>query len=203
MLKRELADLKKEIRGSGVKTRGGSEGDQALAVKTYLYRQDVINQAFRNSMKGGGDDEEERVKIINSRFNELPSNLLAKQLFEKIPAEVKTQTGEAGIERMKSEILAAPNFPLTIAKMADFAFSDGQIPAIDMIGATTKNKIGYGHSTSSYKKQGVTLQNAESFANINSLYGTGDPIAVEVLKKLVPNQFKAYQQALQEAIGND
>jgi hypothetical protein len=32
------------------------------------------------------------------------------------------------------------------------------------------------------------------------MHGSGDPIALGVLKKLVPNQFAAYEQGLKEAL---
>lgn len=67
--------------------------------------------------------------------------------------------------------------------------------AQDLIGATTTNKVGKGHSDDYYKRPNF-MQGKEAFANITSLYATGDELVIEYLRNTVPNQFKTYRGLL-------
>lgn len=63
----------------------------------------------------------------------------------------------------------------------------------DLVGSMTRNKIGYGHSEEYYAKK-KDRQNSETFANLVSLYGSGDKEAIAILESLVPESLKVVKQ---------
>lgn len=64
----------------------------------------------------------------------------------------------------------------------------------DAVGATTKNKYGWGHSDSYYDE--TLYQGLEAFGNIFATYG--DKTSRNVLKKYLPNQVSMFEDFLKE-----
>ena len=95
-----------------------------------------------------------------------------------------------------------PENPVTLAKALEAGLGDSQGLAQDLIGSITTNKVGKGHSDEYYSRKlgsGREQQNVEAFANLISIYGSGNPLAEEALKALSPNGFDFMKKTLKDS----
>lgn len=195
ILNGQIQQLKESVKGVNQKLfkKAVNEGEKVQSMLAYKLNEDIKKQA-QSSGKSVDDIVEERISQID--------NSLAKQLFDRIDPRTLKDLGQEQVKTLKMQLLATQEHPATIAKLADIAFEGvgGHGVANDLISSTTKNKIGVGHSDDYYGKNPIHKQNTESFANIVSLHGSGDPLAIAVAKRLAPNQFNTYEQALAEAL---
>jgi hypothetical protein len=67
----------------------------------------------------------------------------------------------------------------------------------DLVGAITKNKVGYGHANSYYKKFSGK-QHHETFANLTCLYTHKNPIYWDFVKKELPELANYFEEMLEE-----
>ena len=72
----------------------------------------------------------------------------------------------------------------------------------DLIGAVTKNKIGYGHSNYYYTRSGIQMQHHETFANLTAVFSHENPIYWKFLKKEFPELAKYYQNLVDNVLEN-
>ncbi|QBQ73638.1 hypothetical protein kac65v162_gp194 [Nodularia phage vB_NspS-kac65v162] len=90
-------------------------------------------------------------------------------------------------------LLAGSDRPSHLAKAAEAALDaqgkNSHRLVEDLVGSVTKNKAAQGHSDDYYKKDPTHSPNTEAFAYIISLYGSGSPLAVEVMENLTPGGY--------------
>lgn len=126
-------------------------------------------------------------QIFSSKFS-------SKSLEGKLIEGIKD---EAVRKQLQKELIASDSSPDAKANLVEAYINatkgeDFDTIAQDMIGATTRNKVGRGHSDDYYSASPDLYQGAESFANINALYSLNSPLVNEYLKSTVPNQFENY-----------
>lgn len=74
---------------------------------------------------------------------------------------------------------------------------DDTTQGLDLVGSITLNEIGEGHSSRYYTWPGnKSNQNAETFAQVWSLYTKGNPLIERGLSELVPETFKIFKEEL-------
>ncbi len=72
----------------------------------------------------------------------------------------------------------------------------------DLVGALTRDKIGYGHGASYYGRGGIAMQKHETFANLTCLYTHKNPVYWEFIKKELPELAKYYENLIDDIAKN-
>lgn len=81
-------------------------------------------------------------------------------------------------------------------KMTNSEYQENFLATADFIGALTKNKVGYGHSTSYYTRRGTFGQHAEFLAHISENYYNGNPVFKALFPKVYDETIKIWQELI-------
>lgn len=80
--------------------------------------------------------------------------------------------------------------------MTDSEYQENFLATADFIGALTKNKVGYGHSTNYYTSRGTFGQHAEFLAHISENYYNGNPVFKALFPKVYDETIKIWQELI-------
>lgn len=199
--------LDREIRSNNTERyySSGKEFSDALKADAAIIRrregmQRISDNAYtQNRVVNIGNEFDFRQKNLLSgdtaRTVEELSNYVSFKLSPEGKNLIERLASDPGFNSLDVRRMNVSHEAEMVAIVADNVFGTRGI-GTDLLGAATRNSIGYGHSNSYYKRSGN--QQTEAFANITSIYGTGHPLAEDVLNYLAPNMFKVYKSKLSE-----
>ena len=179
--------------------------EQFIINKSNLLSDEIkaLNSSDENALNKVLDRSSKYLDIVfkkdesDDEFSDI-TNLLAKESFDENKNKLKGYLSK-GSSLSKEDLrgMAAvideldvyhPDYterPMFQVKKIDKPMHDF---VMDLFGAITKNKVGYGHSDDYYKM--TWKPNTEAFANIIAIANSGDEKAIAVAKKFAPNMWK-------------
>lgn len=175
-------EIKRLLLEDEIKAEAQRRVDEQVSKLSVKEKIELMASGKSLSLLGVRDEEK---KVIQERIQNLG---LAGKLYDRLPESFRSRS-------MAIETLIAENRPQAIARLADMAFFEGSGLTDDLIGSITTNKVGQGHLDEYYAARPIHAPNTEAFASLVTLYGTGDPLAIEVAKTLSPNGFKTMKKA--------